>query len=106
MYVLCVDFDSSCLGLPLGLLSIGGPYILVFLWVFFPSVFLLGALIAAIVLPALPLMLTHVATEDRLSAAFELRRLWALRDTNPRMSCLGGRGFGVPNRQQRGGLCL
>ena len=40
-----------------------------------PSVFLLGALIAALVLPALPVMLAHLATEDRLPAAFEMRRL-------------------------------
>jgi len=40
-----------------------------------PSVFLLGAVIAALILPALPVMLAHLATEDRLSAAFELRRL-------------------------------
>ncbi len=43
-----------------------------------PSVFLLGAFVAALVLPALPLMLAHLATEDRLSAAFELRRLRGL----------------------------
>jgi hypothetical protein len=43
-----------------------------------PSVFLFGALLAAFILPALPLMLAHVATEDRLSAAFELRRLRSL----------------------------
>ncbi len=43
-----------------------------------PSVFLLGALLAAVVLPTLPLMLTHLGTEDRLSAAFELRRLRSL----------------------------
>jgi hypothetical protein len=40
-----------------------------------PSVFLFGVLIAALVLPALPLMVAHLAAEDRLSAAFELRRL-------------------------------
>jgi hypothetical protein len=40
-----------------------------------PSVFLLGGFTAALILPALPLMLAHLATEDRLSAAFELRRL-------------------------------
>jgi hypothetical protein len=40
-----------------------------------PSVFLLGALLAALILPALPLMLSHLASEDRLSAAFDLRRL-------------------------------
>jgi hypothetical protein len=40
-----------------------------------PSVFILGAFLAAFVLPALPLMLSHLAAEDRLSAAFELRRL-------------------------------
>lgn len=40
-----------------------------------PSVFLLGVLAAAAVLPVLPLMSAHLATEDRLSAAFELRRL-------------------------------
>lgn len=40
-----------------------------------PSVFLFGTLIAMLVLPALPLMLAHMATEDRLSAAFDLRRL-------------------------------
>ena len=43
-----------------------------------PSVFLFGALLAAIIVPVLPLMLAHLATEDRLSAAFELRRLRAL----------------------------
>ncbi len=43
-----------------------------------PSVFLLGALIAALILPTLPLMLAHLATEDRLTAAFELRRLRSL----------------------------
>lgn len=43
-----------------------------------PSVFLAGALLAAVVLPALPLMLAHLASEDRLSAAFELRRLRTL----------------------------
>ena len=40
-----------------------------------PSVFLFGALLAGLILPALPLMLSHLAAEDRLSAAFELRRL-------------------------------
>ena len=40
-----------------------------------PAVFLLGGLVAALILPALPVMLAHLATEDRLSAAFELRRL-------------------------------
>ena len=40
-----------------------------------PAVFLLGAFLAALILPALPLMLSHVATEDRLAAAFDLRRL-------------------------------
>jgi hypothetical protein len=43
-----------------------------------PLVFLLGAFLAALILPALPLMLAHLATEDRLSAAFELRRLRGL----------------------------
>lgn len=43
-----------------------------------PSVFLLGAVLAALILPALPLMLAHLAAEDRLSAAFELRRLRSL----------------------------
>jgi hypothetical protein len=43
-----------------------------------PSVFLLGALVAALVLPVLPLVLAHLAAEDRLAAAFELRRLRAL----------------------------
>lgn len=43
-----------------------------------PSVFLLGVVIAALVLPALPLMLAHLAVENRLSAAFELRRLRAV----------------------------
>jgi hypothetical protein len=43
-----------------------------------PSVFLLGAFLAALILPALPLMLGHLAAEDRLSAAFELRRLRSL----------------------------
>ena len=40
-----------------------------------PTVFLLGTVISVIVLPALPVMLAHLATEDRLSAAFELRRI-------------------------------
>lgn len=43
-----------------------------------PSVFLLGALIAAVTLPALPLVLAHLSCEDRLGAAFELRRLRGL----------------------------
>ena len=43
-----------------------------------PLVFLFGALVAALILPALPLMLSHLASEDRLSAAFELRRLRSL----------------------------
>lgn len=43
-----------------------------------PSVFLLGACLAAPVLPALPLLLAHLAAEDRLSAAFELRRMRGL----------------------------
>ncbi|HLQ18187.1 MAG TPA: hypothetical protein VK146_04335, partial [Tabrizicola sp.] len=43
-----------------------------------PAVFLLGGLLAALILPALPLVLAHLATEDRLSAAFELRRLRGL----------------------------
>ncbi|MFN5996410.1 MAG: DUF4013 domain-containing protein [Paracoccaceae bacterium] len=43
-----------------------------------PATFLLGAFLAALVLPALPLMLAHLAAEDRLSAAFELRRLRSL----------------------------
>lgn len=43
-----------------------------------PSVFLFGAALAALILPALPLMLAHLAAEDRLSAAFELRRLRSL----------------------------
>jgi Protein of unknown function (DUF4013) len=43
-----------------------------------PSIFLLGAILAALILPALPLMLAHLAAEDRLSAAFELRRLRSL----------------------------
>lgn len=43
-----------------------------------PSVFLFGGLLAALVLPALPLVLAHLAAEDRLSAAFELRRLRCL----------------------------
>ena len=40
-----------------------------------PLVFLFGSLIAMLILPALPVMLAHLATEDRLSAAFDLRRL-------------------------------
>jgi hypothetical protein len=40
-----------------------------------PSVYLLGVFLAALILPALPLMLSHLAAEDRLSAGFELRRL-------------------------------
>jgi hypothetical protein len=43
-----------------------------------PSVFLLGVLLAALILPVLPFMLAHLAAEDRLSAAFELRRLRGL----------------------------
>ena len=43
-----------------------------------PSVFLFGALLAAFILPALPVMMTHVAAEDRLSAAFDLCRLRAV----------------------------
>jgi hypothetical protein len=43
-----------------------------------PGVFLFGVLLAALILPALPLMLAHLATEDRLSAAFELRQLRGL----------------------------
>jgi hypothetical protein len=43
-----------------------------------PSVFLFGALLAALITPVLPLMLTHLGTEDRLSSAFELRRLRSL----------------------------
>ncbi|WP_374428357.1 hypothetical protein [Tabrizicola sp.] len=43
-----------------------------------PLVFLFGALLAALILPTLPLMLAHLAAEDRLSAAFELRRLRGL----------------------------
>ncbi|MES2143107.1 MAG: hypothetical protein V4516_01845 [Pseudomonadota bacterium] len=40
-----------------------------------PSVFLTGMGLAALILPVLPLMLAHVATEDRLSAAYEMRRI-------------------------------
>lgn len=40
-----------------------------------PAVFLTGAFLAALILPALPFILAHLAAEDRLSAAFELRRL-------------------------------
>ncbi|WP_137110666.1 hypothetical protein [Rhodobacter sp. SY28-1] len=43
-----------------------------------PAVFLTGAFLAALILPALPLMLAHLATADRLSAAFELRRIRSL----------------------------
>ncbi|WP_295074002.1 hypothetical protein [Tabrizicola sp.] len=43
-----------------------------------PSVFLAGTLLAALILPVLPFMLAHLATENRLSAAFELRRLRTL----------------------------
>lgn len=43
-----------------------------------PSVFLVGAFLAALILPALPLMISHLAAEDRLSAAFDLRRLRSL----------------------------
>lgn len=43
-----------------------------------PLVFVLGGVLSALVLPVLPLMLAHLATEDRLSAAFELRRLRSL----------------------------
>jgi hypothetical protein len=40
-----------------------------------PSVFLTGMALSALILPVLPLMLAHMATEDRLSAAYELRRI-------------------------------
>ncbi len=40
-----------------------------------PSVFFIGVFAAALVLPVLPLVFAHLAAEDRLSAAFELRRL-------------------------------
>ena len=40
-----------------------------------PSVFLFGVLGAAVILPVLPLIFAHLSIEDRLSAAFELRRL-------------------------------
>ena len=40
-----------------------------------PSVYLFGTAVSMLILPVLPLMLAHLATEDRLSAAFELRRL-------------------------------
>jgi Protein of unknown function (DUF4013) len=43
-----------------------------------PATFLTGALLAALILPALPFALAHLAAEDRLSAAFELRRLRSL----------------------------
>ncbi len=43
-----------------------------------PSGFLAGIFLAVLLLPALPLMLAHLATEDRLSAAFELRRIRSL----------------------------
>jgi hypothetical protein len=43
-----------------------------------PAVFLTGALVAALILPALPFVLAHLAAEDRLAAAFELRRLRTL----------------------------
>ena len=40
-----------------------------------PSVFLTGMVLSALIVPVLPVMLAHLATEDRLSAAFELRRI-------------------------------
>ena len=40
-----------------------------------PSVFVTGLLIAAVLLPVIPLMLAHVAAEGRLAAAFEIRRM-------------------------------
>lgn len=40
-----------------------------------PSVFLFGTILAAVILPALPFVLAHLAAENRLAAAFELRRL-------------------------------
>ncbi|MBL9052572.1 MAG: hypothetical protein JNN02_02475 [Tabrizicola sp.] len=43
-----------------------------------PITFLTGWFVAAPVLPALPLILAHLAAEDRLGAAFELRRLRSL----------------------------
>ncbi len=43
-----------------------------------PSVFLFAAVLAAAVLPMLPMMLAHLATELRLSSAFELRRIRSL----------------------------
>jgi hypothetical protein len=52
-----------------------------------PTTFLAGWALAALVLPALPLMLAHLAVEDRLAAAFELRRLRSL---------LGQAGWRIP----------
>jgi hypothetical protein len=43
-----------------------------------PGVYFLGIFLAALILPALPLVLAHLAAEDRLSAAFELRRIRSL----------------------------
>jgi hypothetical protein len=43
-----------------------------------PSIYLIGMVLAALLLPVLPLVFAHLSTEDRLSAAFELRRLRSL----------------------------
>lgn len=43
-----------------------------------PATFLTGWFLAALILPMLPLVLAHLAVEDRLAAAFELRRLRSL----------------------------
>jgi hypothetical protein len=40
-----------------------------------PMVFVAGLLIAAVLLPVIPFMLAHMATEGRLAAAFQLRRI-------------------------------
>jgi hypothetical protein len=43
-----------------------------------PFVYFVGVVLAALILPVLPLVLAHMAAEGRLSAAFELRRLRSL----------------------------
>lgn len=40
-----------------------------------PSVFLSGLAMAAVLLPVIPVMLAHLAAEERLAAAFEVRRI-------------------------------
>jgi len=70
-----------------------------------PSVYFLGVFGAALIVPALPLMVAHLATEDRLSAAFELRRLRSvLAQAGWRVAALGvlTAAFALPFAAARG----